>query len=53
MNGAGGFVMIICISLLVFLVCREIVCWYFKMNEVTKLLKEIRDSLKHNTSIKP
>ena len=53
MSEAGGVVMIICISLLVFLVCREIVCWYFKMNEVTKLLKEIRDSLKRNASTKP
>lgn len=33
------------LSLGVFLICREIVCWYFKMNEVTSLLREIRTSL--------
>ena len=31
---------------LVFIVCREIVCWYWKMNETVKLLKQIRDELK-------
>jgi hypothetical protein len=30
----------------IFLVCREIVTWYWKMNETVKLLKEIRDELK-------
>jgi len=29
----------------IFLVCREIVCWYWKMNETVKLLKQIRDEL--------
>ena len=40
-------------SLLIFLICREIVCWYFKMNEITKLLREIKDSLKSHPPIKP
>ena len=31
---------------LIFIVCREIVCWYWKMNETVKLLKQIRDELK-------
>lgn len=51
MNEAVGFVILICISLGAFFVCREIVCWYFKMNEVTALLKEIRDFLKRNAPV--
>ena len=34
------------IILVVFMVCRELVCWYWKQNEQVKLLKEIRDLLK-------
>jgi len=30
---------------LLFLVCREIVCWYFKLNEITSLLRQVRDRL--------
>lgn len=33
------------IFLAIFLICREIVCWYWKQNEQVKLLKEIRDLL--------
>lgn len=33
-------------SVILFFVGREIVCWYFKVNEIVKLLREIRDSLK-------
>lgn len=29
------------VVLLVFLVCREIVCWYWKMNETVELLRSI------------
>lgn len=35
------------IALIVFLFCREIVCWYFKINKTVELLEEIRDSLKN------
>ena len=34
------------VSLLIFLICREIVCWYFKLNAMIELLTEIRDSQK-------
>lgn len=27
-------------------ICREIVCWYWKINDNIKLLTEIRDELK-------
>lgn len=34
------------IVLLIFLICREIVCWYFKLNKINETLTEIRDLLK-------
>ena len=38
----------IAIWLLVFIICREIVCWYFKLTQIVSLLTEIRDALKKN-----
>ncbi len=32
--------------IVIFLVCREIVCWYFKINVRVELLREIRGLLK-------
>jgi hypothetical protein len=39
-------VIFIVIAVVVILVCREIVCWYFKQNEQVALLKDIRALLK-------
>jgi hypothetical protein len=36
------------VVLVVFLVCREIVCWYWKINRGIALLTEIRDLLEAN-----
>ena len=33
------------VGIVVFLLLRECVCWYWKMNEVVDLLEEIRDRL--------
>jgi hypothetical protein len=33
------------LALIIFLVCRELVCWYFKINKTVALLK-IRDPLR-------
>lgn len=41
-------VIIIALVILVFLVCREIVCWYWKINLSVALLTEIRDILAAN-----
>jgi hypothetical protein len=36
--------LIFCIfSVLITFICRELVCWYFKINERLKVQKEIRD----------
>jgi hypothetical protein len=37
----------VAVMLLLFLMGREIVCWYFKINKTVELLEEIRDSLKN------
>ena len=39
---------LIAIGLILFLLGREIVCWYFKINHRMDLLEEIRDLLKEN-----
>jgi len=38
----GAFIVLI----VVFLLCRELVCWYFKINEILVVLNSIADSLK-------
>lgn len=40
------FLLAVSVTLLLFLICRHIVCWYWKINESVGLLKEIRDELK-------
>ncbi|MHB1620860.1 MAG: hypothetical protein ACYCTY_12915 [Sulfuricella sp.] len=44
-NLVGGVLIFFIIAIIVFLVCREIVCWYFKINRNVELLTEIRDLL--------
>ena len=41
-------VIFIVIAVVAILLCRKIVCWYFKQNEQVALLKEIRALLKGN-----
>ena len=41
-----GVGILILVSILIFLICREIFCWYFKINERVALLTDIRDLLK-------
>lgn len=38
------------IAFLSFVVFREVVCWYWKINEAVELLREIRDSLQRNNA---
>jgi len=35
----------ILISLFLFLICREIVCWYFKVSKISKQLEDIKNLL--------
>lgn len=41
----GTPILVLAICIVVFLICREIVCWYWKINEQLTLLREIRDLL--------
>ncbi len=48
MSGPDTFKLLVFIFLviIVFLICREIVLWYFKINERVKLQKEISANIK-------
>ncbi len=37
---------VLAILILVFLICRELICWYWKINEMVSLLTDIRDLLR-------
>ena len=41
---SGGLIALL-IALIFFLICRELVCWYFKINKRVALLSEIRNLL--------
>lgn len=50
-------IVVLIVSVAIFLVCREIVCWYFKINELNskldttnKTLADIRDLLAHSAA---
>ena len=47
MENAIGPIIAIGVMFLFFLIGRELVCWYFKINKTVELLEEIRDSLKN------
>ena len=39
----GGFLVLSLVFVGIFIVCREIFCWYWKINQIVSLLTEIRD----------
>ena len=39
----GGALVVVFILVVIFLICREIVCWYWKLNQLVQLLTDIRD----------
>jgi hypothetical protein len=45
---SGGVIVFLIVAMLIglFWLGREIVCWYFKLSEISDLLVEIRDELK-------
>jgi hypothetical protein len=36
----GTFFVIIIVTIIVFLICRELVCWYWKINKLVTLIEE-------------
>lgn len=52
-SGISSFLIMLLVFIVIFILCRELVCWYYKINksisnqeEVIKLLKEINEKLK-------
>lgn len=48
-DGSGpiaGLIITLLVFLLVFLVCRELVCWYWKINEAIKQRDDMAKTLK-------
>jgi hypothetical protein len=46
MEDFAGVLFAFGVLLIFFLIGRELVCWYFKINQTVALLEEIRDLLK-------
>ena len=44
MNSTAGLIVLL-IIILFFLFCREIICWYFKINQIVDLMHEISEKL--------
>ena len=47
MSDNATLITVLVVALIIFIVCREFTCWYFKINKTVELLEEIRDSLKN------
>lgn len=45
-NLASLFIILL-ITIVIFLICRELLCWYWKINQTISILIDIRDSLNH------
>ncbi len=41
MENPAALITVLCISILVFIICRELVCWYWKLNRIVELLEQI------------
>jgi hypothetical protein len=49
-SSLGALALFVVITIVIFLVCRELVCWYWKINQNIALLTEIRELLKNQAS---
>ncbi|MGH6668637.1 hypothetical protein R3O55_012740 [Bacteroides hominis] len=60
-NGFGSVLIVLLICIIIFIVCRELLCWYYKINkmvsnqeEIIRLLKKIaheNDAPTNNTKL--
>jgi len=41
------------VGLIIFLILRELVTWYFKLNKIIELLEEIKENTKSNEKVNP
>ena len=44
-NSLGAVLVGLVVAVVVFLILREVFCWYWKINQSVALLKEVRDLL--------
>jgi len=49
MESQSMFILVFLI--LIFLVCREVMCWYWKIGEIIKLLQKNVDQTTHTNSL--
>ncbi len=47
----SSLIITLVVLLVIFLIGREFVCWYFKINEQLAVLKDIRTLLRENTTL--
>jgi hypothetical protein len=47
------FLIVLTAIVVLFLIFRELVCWYWKINKISNLLEEIRDELKNKNNSGP
>lgn len=52
-SGFGDFLIMLIVAIVIFILCRELICWYYKINksisnqeEIINLLKDINEKLK-------
>jgi hypothetical protein len=45
-QGIGSVLVVLVIAILVFLLLREVMCWYYKINEIIGLLRETNGLLR-------
>jgi hypothetical protein len=50
-SGAISIVLIGIVMLIVFLIIRELVCWYWKINRMVELMASIDESLKQMPAV--
>ena len=42
---SSGTIILVLVGIVIFVLIRELFCWYWKFNEMVTLLREIRDRL--------
>ena len=52
MDEYSSILISVIVMVLLFFLGREIVCWYFKINDINAYLREIRDALRGKESQK-
>ena len=43
-----SFICMICFAVFIFLLMREVLCWYWKIDEIKKLLEDIKNNTSQN-----